>query len=69
MKNPDQGGLRQKMQYSEDKKSEGEITAEEGEKKETRRKEKNKEKRKTIIKIDQMWSNQRNLKLVKSEKP
>ena len=26
VKNPDQGGLRQKMQYSEDKESEGQIT-------------------------------------------
>ena len=46
MKNPDQGGLRQKMQYSEDKESEGQITAEEGEKRRDEKKRKNKEKRK-----------------------
>ena len=44
MKNPDRGGLRQKMQYIEDKESEGQITAEEGE--EMRRKEKIKKKEK-----------------------
>ena len=56
MKNPDQGGLRQKMQYSEDQESEGQTTAEEGEKRrdEKKRKNNNKEKRKTIIKMDQM---------------
>ena len=47
MKNPDQGGLRQKMQYSEDKESEGQITAEEGEKRrDEKKREKNKENRK-----------------------
>ena len=45
MKNSDQGGLRQKMQYSEDKESEGQITAEEGEKRRDEKK-RNKDKRK-----------------------
>ena len=59
MKNPDRGGLRQKMQYSEEKKGEGQITAEEGEK---RRDEKKREKkRKTIVKNGP--------NVVKSEKP
>ena len=61
MKSPDQGGLRQKMQYSENKESEGQITAEEGEKRRDEKKRKNKEKRKTIIKNGP--------NVVKSEKP
>ena len=52
------------MQYSEDKKNEGQIAAEEGEKRRDEKKRKKIiKKKKTIIKMDQMWSNQRNLKL------
>ena len=61
MKNPDQGGLRQKMQYSEGKESEGQITVEEGEK---RRDEKKIKKRKKKENNSKNGPN-----VVKSEKP
>ena len=61
MKNPDRGDLRQKMQYSEDKKGERQITVEGGEKRRDEKKRKKKEKIKTIIKNGP--------NVVKSEKP
>ena len=61
MKNPDQGGLRQKMQDSENKKSEGQITAEEGEKRRDEKKRKKKKKKEN--------NNKNGPNVVKSEKP